>query len=490
MNKLLTKKAAFRFLSILMVFVFVAGCAGTPAAAQPTEAPKAEAAQAEAPKAEATQAEAPKTEAAPAQAAAEPAKTDGQTVNVLLNAHPWQKAIESKAEEFTKKTGIKVNITVLGEDVYWDRVNLGLSSEEPPFDVFMVSPNQTGFTGYTNGWIAPLDDYIKNTSLTPADYKFDDIYPYIVDGFRFPDKSGKIYSIPLTMETYMLFYRKDIFEEQKINVADLKTMDDWMAALDKISAAYKGKDLAASVIRGQDPTMPDELLAAVDNTWGDRPFLAQKMYYFDANWKPNFTDPAIVEAYKTWAKLIALGPEGSTNFTWYDASTQFAQGKAATYWFDASVFASIFEDPAQSKVVGKVGYLPIPPSKTGHGTTHWAWGLGMTEKSKVKDAAWQFIAWATSPAVEKETAPATFGPVRASTWSEMSDKFGKEFSSAVDESLRMSAPGYMYFAGSREVSDRIIDAVIKISQGEDADKTMKWLNDEAEKIVKQQGLLK
>ena len=137
---------------------------------------------------------------------------EGQTVRVLLNAHPWQEAIEPMVSEFEEATGIKVEITTLGEDIYWDRVNLGLSSAEPPFDVFMLSPNMTGYNGYINGWIANLDDYVYQSE----EYDFDDIYPYIVDGFRFPDAEGSIYGIPLTMETYIVFYRKDLFEEQGI----------------------------------------------------------------------------------------------------------------------------------------------------------------------------------------------------------------------------------------------------------------------------------
>jgi len=414
----------------------------------------------------------------------------GQTVKVLLDAHPWQEAIEPMVESFTKDTGIKVEITVLGEDVYWDRVSLGLSSSNPPFDVFMLSPNMTGYTGYTNGWIAPLDDYLNDASKTPSDYNFSDIYPYIVDGFRFPDTSGKIYAIPLTMETYMLFYRKDIFQEQNIDVNNLKTINDWMDALDKIDAAYKGKGIAAAVIRGQDPTMPDELLAAVYNNWGNRDFLPQRMFYFDEEWNAQFTDPAVIEGFKTWAKLVSLGPTGSTNFTWYDCTQQFAQGKAATYWFDASVFGSIFEDPEQSQVVGKVGYLPVPPTATGNGTTHWAWGLGIAANSKVKDAAWQFVKWATSAETEMATAKSTYGPVRASTWEKMAGEFGEEFSKAVDASLKMSAPGYFYFDGSSEINTLIIDTVIRMSQGEDAQALMEKLNNDAQNIVIEQGLKK
>lgn len=409
---------------------------------------------------------------------------EGQTVRVLLNSHPWQAAIEPRIGEFEEATGIDVEITTLGEDVYWDRVNLGITSDDPPFDVFMLSPNMTGYNGYTNGWIANLDEYVYQDES----YEFDDIYPYLVDGFRYPDASGSIYGIPLTMETYMLFYRKDLFEEQGIDVATLETVDDWLAALDVIGEAYKDEGIAPAVIRGQDATMPDELLAAVYNYWGDRPYMAQRMFYFDEEWNTQFTDPAVKQGFDLWAKLLAMGPTGATAFTWYECVNQFAAGKAATYWFDASIFAGTFEDPEQSAVVGNVGYAAIPKSDTGHGTTHWAWGLGITEKSQVKDAAWQFIQWGTSKQMNLDTANDTFGPVRASTWKAKSEEFGAEFCAAVDESLNMSAPGYMYFNGASEVTDRIIDAVVRISQGEDLDEVMQWMDDQAKGIVEKEGL--
>lgn len=414
---------------------------------------------------------------------------EGQTVRVLTVSHPWQQRIEELLDDFTQKTGINVEITVLGEDVYWDRVLLGLSSSTPPFDVFMLSPNQTGFTGYQNGWLEDLDKYINDKTLTDVTYNFMDIYPYVSDGFRFPNNAGKLYGIPLTMEVYMLFYRKDILEELGVDVNSLETIDDWLGVLEEIDEKYPRNELAPAVIRGQDPTMPDELLAAVYNYWGDRPFLPQRMFYFDENWYPRFTDPAVKKGFDLWATLLNYGPVGSTSFTWYDCVQHFASGRAATYWFDASLFASIFEDPKQSAVVGEVGYLPVPPTETGHGTTHWAWGLAMSSKSQTKGASWLFMQWATNPEIEALTAPNTYGPVRASTWKSM-QAADPEYAKAVDQSLRISTPGYMYFPGAREVADRIIDAVIKLTQGEDLDATMEWLNTVSEEVVRRNELLK
>ncbi|MCA9774439.1 MAG: sugar ABC transporter substrate-binding protein [Myxococcales bacterium] len=410
-------------------------------------------------------------------------QAEGQTVRVLLDSHPWQEALEKQIPEFEKMTGIKVEVSSLAESTFWDRLTLGLSSDDPPFDVFMLSPNQTGYTGYQNGWIAPLDDFINNPKLTNPDYDFADIYKDTVDGFRLPTATGKAYGIPISLETYMLFYRTDLFAEQGIDVSKLETVDDWLGALVKIDAAYKDKGIAAVAIRGQDPTMPDELLAAVNDYWGDRPFMAQRMFYFDENWNPRFTDPAVVKGFELWAKLLNYGPPGVENFTWYEVSNSFAQGRTATIWFDASVFAGMLNDPKQSAVVGKVGYAAVPRTETGHGTTHWGWGLAMTEKSPVKDAAWLFIQWATGKEMDLYTGKATFGPVRATSWKQLGTEFPPEFTAAADESFKISVPGYMYFDGAREVADRIIDAVIRIKNGENAETVMGELNDQAKKIV-------
>jgi len=414
----------------------------------------------------------------------------GQTVRVLLDSHPWQEAIEKRIPEFEALTGIKVEVSSLAESTYWDRVTLGLSSDDPPFDVFMLSPNQTGYTGYQNGWIEPLDGYIQDARKTNPAYDFQDIYKYTVDGFRLPTADGKAYGIPISLETYMIFYRTDLFAEQKIDVPSLKTVDDWLGALEKINTAYKDKGIAAVSIRGQDPTMPDELLAAVNDYWGDRPFMAQRMFYFDENWKPRFTDPAVMKGFELWAKLLNFGPPGVENFTWYEVSNSFAQGRTATIWFDASVFAGMLNDPKQSTVVGKVGYAAVPKTGTGHGTTHWGWGLGITAKSPAKDAAWLFVQWATSKESDLDTGKATFGPVRASTWKALGGTFPAEFTKAADESFKISVPGYMYFDGAREVADRIIDAVMSLKGGEDPNAVMGGLNDQATKIVEKNHLKK
>ena len=74
-------------------------------------------------------------------------------------------------------------------------------------------------------WILPLDDFLNNPKLTdPSWYKLDDFYPALIAANRWNGKigggvgEGPLYSIPVLEESYILAYRKDIFDQYNIKV--------------------------------------------------------------------------------------------------------------------------------------------------------------------------------------------------------------------------------------------------------------------------------
>ena len=48
------------------------------------------------------------------------------------------------------------------------------------------------------------------------------------------------------------------------------------------------------------------------------------------------------------------------------------------------------------QVEGKVGYVRAPVNKTTDSGWLWSWNLGISAESEHKDAAWEFVRWATS----------------------------------------------------------------------------------------------
>ncbi len=410
---------------------------------------------------------------------------EGTTVRALLVAHPWEEGISPKIAEFEALTGIKLDVQVISEDLFWDRVVTGLSADKPPFDVFFVSGGYDVYSYYLNDWIAPLDSFLQDPTLTDPDwYDIADISPGYLAGFYMPDTTGSLFAIPISSEVYINFYRKDVFEELGIDVDALTTMDAWLAAVQRIT---KETDLYGAVVRGGATGISDELEAMALNYLGDRPYETGKGAFFDPGWCPRFTDQRITEAFGTWGELMRNSPPGVTAFTWYDASTAFAQGLAATFWCDASLFAPEFEDPDQSTVAGKVGYAVLPPSPYGHATGYWAWGIGITAKAEqtVKKASWLFIEWATSKYGELFSASKTWGAVRQSTWKlpEMKEVLPVEYVDTVSQSLAIAKYPAMHFSGGEEVIINALDALHAIYQGTPASEAMATLQDKALSIV-------
>ncbi len=437
--------------------------------------------------------------AAGAQAADPPEKAkidwkqfQGTDLDVFFVKHPWEAAITPLLPEFEKLTGIKLKVTTASEEAYWNKSSLGLASSKPPFDVFFLSMGINGYTAYTNNWIAQLNPQIDNPKLTdPSWYRYDDISQAASSAFHLPDPSSpKIYGIPMSEEVYMFFYRKDLFEAAGIDADKITTMDQWNEALDKLKlpdGVYKAS------LRGGGLGILDELNGMVMNCWGKQPYLKDRFVYFDENWKPRFTDPKIKQGFVEWAGLMKDSPTGVTSFDWYEATTQFAQGKAATFGPDASLFASIFVDPKQSVVTDKVGFKALPAcSPDGAGTAMWSWGLAVPERSAKKDAAWLFVQWATSPWVTEQVSLSTMASPRNSTWADPAyqAKLPPGFGKAVGDSLAIAQPSIMYLAAADQVIQGMLDALQGIYQGTPPDQAMQTLQDKATAIVKEAGLLK
>ena len=69
-----------------------------------------------------------------------------------------------------------------------------------------------------------------------------------------------------------------------------------------------------------------------------------------------------------------------------------------------SVGAAGYDDPVDSKIVGKAGIIARPrrgPAED-YGVGGWGLAINADIDHKKQEAAWAFIKWVTSPAVHKE----------------------------------------------------------------------------------------
>ncbi len=398
-------------------------------------------------------------------------QAEGTEITLLASEHPWTAGVREHLAAFEELTGIKVNVTAFAEDLYFDRANLAIRSEEPVADVYMSLMDAAIFEQWNVKGVASLTPFLNDAALTDAGYDFADFSPALLQGASFPpgDPAAEQFAIPISMEAYILFYNKELVDKY-LGGTPPATWDDILAGAQKVTDEGAGEAFG-SVMRGQrSGSLVDTMTGIVLNAWGEAPAPLPQNIWFDADWeKPRFDDPRIAAGLSHYAGLLKAGPENALSFGWEDASRYFAQGKAA-FFVDASVFGPGFEDAANSAVAGKVGYAVLPAGEDGVSVSgHWAWGLSMAENSQNKTAAWLFMQWATSKEMDKATGLKTGGATRTSTWanSDYVAAFAPGYVEAVSKQLEHSRPTMVFREGWGEVVLVIVDAIHAIYAGED-----------------------
>jgi multiple sugar transport system substrate-binding protein len=346
----------------------------------------------------------------------------GTEITFLADVAPWTDGMNTLVDQFTQQTGIKVKVESYSEDLYMDKQEQVVRAPTGTADVYFESMDSIGFSQFNANAIEPLDGYLNDPSKTASDYNLAD-YPknFLVPGtFPAGDPAAKLYGIPITFETYILFYNKDLV--QKYLGGKLPTtMDELTAAAAQVSKDGAKDGVVGSVVRGiRSGLVVPEMEGLVANRWGSADTPQPYNIWYDGAWdKPRLTDPAICAGMTDWAKLLAQGPSNKYSIDWPDAVTLFSQGKVAFY-IDASLFSPTFEDASTSQVAGKVGYAQLPPASAGGKsyTTYWEWGLGIPMNALHKDAAWYFVQWMTNATNTAKIGAFTGGAARLSAYSD------------------------------------------------------------------------
>ncbi len=125
----------------------------------------------------------------------------------------------------------------------------------------------------------------------------------------------------------------------------------------------------------------------------------------DRNGKPGWSSPAAVKATEDYIGLHTkhkLCGDGAVSNLEQDARISFAQGKVAMvpgWWWFYSALVNPKDStlrPDQVAFTAMPGYGQRPPQ-----TLVNAWGWAISGYSKQKEAAWEFIKWATNPDLDK-----------------------------------------------------------------------------------------
>ncbi|KQX69777.1 ABC transporter substrate-binding protein [Angustibacter sp. Root456] len=306
------------------------------------------------------------------------AKSGGPvTLNLATVNNGQMKDMEQLKTEYEKShQGVTVNFQVMEEGDLRSAVTADVASGAGQYDVVTIGAYETPQWG-ANGWLVDLTPSLQADSA----YDVNDILPPVRDALT---NDGKLYAVPFYGESSILMYNKSVLDKAGVKIGEHPT---WQEVADA-AAKVKTSNMAGICMRGK-PGWGDLFapLTTVVETFGGN--------WYDNSWNATVDTPEWKQAVGFYKKLLDdSGEADPVSYSFNECLTALKEGKAAM-WADASVAASMLE-ANDSPVKGKMGYAHMPVMKTKESGWLWSWNLAIPKTTKHKDAAIDFVKWATS----------------------------------------------------------------------------------------------
>jgi raffinose/stachyose/melibiose transport system substrate-binding protein len=268
-----------------------------------------------------------------------------------LDTQDSQKALWQKiADDFTAKNpNVKVEITVLENQAFKDKIATVMQSGNPP-DVF-----RSWGGGVMNAYAKAglLKDVTKDLAGTEWG---NSIAPGALGVYAY---EGKNYGVPYTMGAVGLWYNKEIFE--KLGIKPFETWDDLIAGVKKIKAAG-----ITPIALGEGDKWPGHFWWVYLATR-----IGGKAAFDKATTRQgSFTDEPYVKAGELLKQLVDLKPfqTGFLSAPFNDEGALVGNGKAAMELMGQWAPSNQTANSADGKGLGdKLGYMSFPAVAGGAG---------------------------------------------------------------------------------------------------------------------------
>lgn len=279
-------------------------------------------------------------------------------------------------DDFTKKTGIKVKLEVIGWNDLQTRIQTAVTSGQGP-DVLNIG-NTWAASLQATGAFMPFDS--ANMKAIGGSDKF------VKTALETGGAPGKdVTSVPLYGLAYGLYYNKSMFTAA--GVQPPTNWEDLVAAAKKLT---NGTTYGFSLAAGS--YTENAHFAFINAAQNGAEF-------FDSKGNPTFTSSGAVDGIKRYLDLMQTDKVVNTSNAQYDNGVQavndFATGKVAMILSQNNADSSI---NANGMKTDAYGVVPFPAPQGGKPVASHVAGINLSimKNTKNKDAALQFVKYMTS----------------------------------------------------------------------------------------------
>lgn len=279
------------------------------------------------------------------------------------NAEYWTELIKAFEAKFPN---VKVKKQQVPFREFVDKLTVRFAGNNPPDIVHLPTRNYLAFA--SQGWLAPLDDYLAQTDVRQTFTKLADEMVY----------NGKSYGVLMMGYGMMFYYNEKLLADAKVALP--KTSDELLKAIAATT------DVNAGRFGYGGPTNEHPNVFVEISTWvtGEGASLFKGGQY-------NFTDPAVIRAIDRFRTAIKSAPKGTSS---EQARQLFIDGKIAMLRDGPWVAAAIRKAPDATRGQLKMAMMPfaVVPGGTSN-SLHIPARLDPEKKKLV----WEFIRMTTTP---------------------------------------------------------------------------------------------
>nr|WP_206765582.1 ABC transporter substrate-binding protein [Paenibacillus dendritiformis] len=328
-----------------------------------------------------------------------------------------------------------------------------------------------------SGYIQPVQDLIDQDKFDLSQWEENILSYYQID--------GKLYSLPFNTSNAILIYNKDKFKAAGLDPeSPPKTFGEIREMAKKLTDNGKNEKGFALLIYGW---FIEQLLANqgadfVDNGNG-RDSLATKSL---------LNSPESLGIFQWLDDMNKDGTLGNYGRQWDDIRAAFSAGKVAMYMDSTAGIAGVMQ--ASPFEVG-TGFLPTPDGKEANGVIVGGASLWLMNSvaEEEKEAAWDFMKYVTTPAVQAEWAAGTgYFPITKAAHEEpvLKEKYEQapQFLTTVKQLQNTkagSATRGALISVFPETRNEVATAIEKLYQGDAPQKVVDELTAKIDKLIEE-----
>lgn len=328
---------------------------------------------------------------------------EGQSIVVPVMSGDFEKAINDVVPIFEELTGADVIVESVPGEQFTDKLQLDLNNTKR-YDV-VLAPIAFLHSFAAAQKIEPLQPMLDQ--YASESYDVQDFIPALFETYGM--YQGDLYALPYKPDVELLFYRKDLFEDEAVKKAFLEKSG---RELTVPKTNEELLEVAEFFTKSNNAESPVEYGYSTNMLKGCTRLLFTNRGGDDVNeeLKPNMNNQAGIDALNRILELQKSAPKEWMQMGWDEANQFFANGNAAMMEQWPGLWNTCQADG--SAVKDKIGVAMAPGATPVLG----GWGVGISAGSKNKELAWKFVEFITSKDGELLKIENTMDPCRQSTY--------------------------------------------------------------------------